>query len=98
VSDIDPCPWCTDGGNPFLHRNYEPFHSYTVQCKKCFAQGPHVKFTPSEYRKTWEQVSVPAKEKAISRWNERMVASNTIDVDLLLSSAVLTPRIIRPIF
>lgn len=70
MTQAAPCPWCEDGGKPFLHQNGQPFFSYTVHCSKCFAQGPHAKFSP-DYKRTWAQVTDPAKAEALRMWNER---------------------------
>ncbi len=71
MKDTAPCPWCTDGGKPFLYLSRKPFMSYTIQCTACFSRGPHVIFDPnSNRRKSRDDISAPAKKEATERWND----------------------------
>ena len=66
-----PCPWCKDGGKPFLHYCREIYFSYTVRCK-CGAQGPRIRFKMEDFqteRKSWEDFIAPIQQKAVEAWN-----------------------------
>jgi hypothetical protein len=69
MTETAPCPWCEDGGKPFLHLSREPFMSYTVKCHTCFATGPHVKFEPNQRRPWLETIAKPMVE-ATKLWNQ----------------------------
>lgn len=70
MTETAPCPWCEDGGKPFLHLSREPFMSYTMRCYTCFATGPHVKFEPTQKRPWTETTAAPMAE-ATRLWNKR---------------------------
>ena len=70
-----PCPWCEDGGEPFLHYCREIYFSYTVRCRSCGAQGPRIKFNMEDFhmkRIPWEDFITPIQQKAIDAWNDWM--------------------------
>ncbi len=71
MSETAPCPWCEDGGKPFLHKEHHPQFAYSVMCHTCGARGPHVKFTHDSGRKSYDEHVAPFKEEATRLWNER---------------------------
>jgi hypothetical protein len=81
MPEIAPCPWCEDGGKPLLFKSHITYFSYTVQCTVCFAQGPHVKFEPTQSRKTWADITEPAKADAIAKWNTRYEQTTGVTYD-----------------
>jgi hypothetical protein len=73
MKETAPCPWCTDGGRPFLYLSRKPFMSYTVECTVCFARGPHVIINDRDPRlklKDRDKLIKKAQGEAIERWNE----------------------------
>ena len=70
MTETAPCPWCKDGGKPFLHLNRDPFMSYSVRCDICFAEGPHVTFEPTQKRPWVETIAEPMAEATLL-WNKR---------------------------
>jgi hypothetical protein len=70
MTETAPCPWCEDGGKPFLHLSRDPFMSYAVRCYTCHATGPHVKFEPTQKRPWLETIEQPQIE-AKKLWNKR---------------------------
>lgn len=70
MTETAPCPWCEDGGKPFLHLSREPFMSYAVKCYTCLSTGPHVKFEPSQ-KHPWEEITALPMTEATRLWNKR---------------------------
>ncbi len=70
MNETAPCPWCTDGGRPFLHLSRDIGMSYAVRCNTCFARGPHVKIESEVSRRDWSECSEKAQIKATGHWNK----------------------------
>ena len=72
MKETAPCPWCDDGGRPFLYLSRKPFMSYTVKCNDCNARGPHVIIEDRDPRlKEKDRVKIvkAAKTEAVAKWN-----------------------------
>lgn len=72
MKETAPCPWCDDGGRPFLYLSRKPFMSYTMQCNVCFARGPHVIIKDRDLRlkdKDRKKIDEAAQTEATERWN-----------------------------
>jgi len=72
MSETAPCPWCEDGGKPFLQKEHHPQFAYAMVCTSCGARGPHVKFTHSYGREGYEGMIAPVMEEATRLWNIRV--------------------------
>lgn len=70
MPDVAPCPWCEDGGKPFLHKEHHPKFAYAVMCHACGARGPLVTFDHGDGRQRYEDIVNPVRAKAIRLWNE----------------------------
>jgi len=71
MSETAPCPWCKDGGKPFLHRTRTPNLGYAIVCTVCHSEGPHVLINANPCDKDWEEKMTSAREEATNRWNTR---------------------------
>ena len=76
-----PCPWCEDGGKPFLHKEHHPQFAYAVMCHSCGARGPHVKFTHGDGRQSYESIVAPVREEALRLWNKQYVSLGETDAE-----------------
>jgi hypothetical protein len=73
MKETAPCPWCDDGGRPFLYLSRKPFMSYTVKCNICGARGPHVIIEDLSTRlskKKTDEVRNKAQDEALKHWND----------------------------
>jgi len=73
MKETAPCPWCDDGGRPFLYLSRKPFMSYAMQCNVCFSRGPHVIIKERDPRlkmKDREKLVKQAQDEATEKWNE----------------------------
>jgi len=72
VSDIAPCPWCADSGNPavFSTELHATCHAAEVLCRRCVAQGPRAE----------RETKSLAENEAIRLWNARANSSGKPEV------------------
>lgn len=86
MKETAPCPWCTDGGRPFLHLSRKPFMSYTMRCNNCYASGPHViiKDCDPRHAENWASNIENAQVEATKKWNSLSETLEQVQDDSML--------------